>query len=82
MMAEFDARNGEYLTKLINEEGVDVRMFPKEVTDGLKNFTDETINELVQQDEPSRRVYESFSKFKKQVSVWTDISEKVFYQTM
>jgi len=82
MMAEFDTKNGEYLTKLIEEEGVDVRRFPDAVLDGLRGFTDEAINELIQKDGSSRKVYESFSKFKKQVSVWTDISEKVFYETM
>ena len=82
MMAEFDAKNGEYLLKLIEEEGVDVRMFPKTVLDGLKGFTKEAIDELTQQDSQSRKVYESFSKFKKQVRVWADISEKVFYETM
>lgn len=82
MMAEFDARNGEYLVKLIEEENVDVRRYPKAVLDELKKYTDEALNELTAEDESSRKVYESFTKFKKQVSVWTDISEKVFYETM
>ena len=82
MMSEFDARNGEYLVKLIEEEGVDVRRFPDTVIDGLKGFTKEALAELIQKDAPSRKVFESFSKFKKQVSVWTNISEKVFYETM
>lgn len=82
MMAEFDTKNGEYLVKLIEEEGVDVRRFPDAVIDGLEGFTKEALVELTEKDPSSRKVFESFSKFKKQVSVWTDISEKVFYETM
>ena len=39
MGAEFDARNGEYLNKIINETDVDVKPFPTEVLEALKGFT-------------------------------------------
>ena len=82
MSAEFDAKNGEYITKLINEENVQVKMFPKEVLSRLKSATKEAIEDLTSSDPVSKKVYESFSKFKTNVSQWTDISEKVFYETM
>lgn len=82
MMAEFDAKNGEYITKLIEEENVAVKKYPDEVLAGLRSATDETIADLLASDETSKKVYESFSKFKRTVSNWMDISEKVFYETM
>lgn len=82
MMAEFDAKNGEYIGKMINEEGVDIRRFPEEVLAGLKKATDEALTELTERDSPSKKVFESFSKFKTQVSGWMEISEKVFYETI
>jgi TRAP-type mannitol/chloroaromatic compound transport system substrate-binding protein len=81
MMAEFDAKNGEYLEKLINEK-VDIRPFPKEVLDGLRASTTSALDELTDKDKDSSRVYASFQAFKKRVNRWTDISEKVFYETM
>ncbi len=82
MMAEFDAKNGEYITKLIEEENVDIRRFPDEVLDGLKQATEDALRELTDRDAQSRKVYESFSSFKTKVNNWMDISEKVFYDTM
>lgn len=82
MMAEFDHRNGEYLQKLIQEEGTEVVRFPDEVLKALRRSTDEAIQEIVENDETSRKVYESFSSFKKKVNTWMDVSEKVFYETM
>ncbi len=35
MMSEFDAKNGEYLLKILEEKKVDVRPFPDEVMQGL-----------------------------------------------
>jgi TRAP-type mannitol/chloroaromatic compound transport system substrate-binding protein len=82
MTAEFDNKNGEYLTKLINEEQVDIRPFPAEVMDGLKKATDDALSDLTDSDPDSKRVYESFQTFKKRIARWSDISEKVFYETM
>ncbi|MEM9324436.1 MAG: TRAP transporter substrate-binding protein [Bacteroidota bacterium] len=82
MMAEFDAKNGEYLAKLINEEGVKLRAFPDEVLQVLKRNTDEVIEELTATDPPSKKVYEAFSAFKQKVNTWMDVSEKVFYEKL
>lgn len=78
MMAEFDARNGEYLAKL-QEEGVTLKVFPEEVLEVLRKNTAEVINELIEKDPKSRKVYEAFSAFKKNVGSWMEVSEKVFY---
>ena len=45
----------------------------------LKDFTKETLAELCEQDAASKRVYEAFDKFRKDVSVWMNVSERVFY---
>ncbi len=82
MTAEFDNKNGEYLGKLIDEEKVDIRPFPEEVITGLKRATDEALSELTANDPESKRVYTSFQSFKKRITRWSNISEKVFYQTM
>lgn len=82
MTAEFDNKNGDYLAKLIDEEKVDIRPFPKEVMDGLKKATDEALADLTASDTDSKRVYASYQSFKQRIARWSNISEKVFYETM
>jgi len=79
MGAEFDAKNGFYLKKIMNETDVTVGQFPSEVLQSLKGFTQEAIEELIEKDAPSKKVFESFDKFRKEVGVWMNISERVFY---
>lgn len=79
MAAEFDARNGAYLQKIINETDVQVAPFPTEVLQALKGYTKEALQELTESDPASKKVYEAFEKFRKDVSVWMNVSERVFY---
>ena len=79
MGAEFDAKNGFYLQKIINETDVQVGQFPTEVLQLLKGYTKEALEELSANDAHSRKVYEAFKKFKQEVGVWMNVSERVFY---
>lgn len=79
MLAEFEAKNNTYLQKLIHEENVDIRKFPDEVLKALKNYADEVITELTEKDPISKKVYESFDKFRKDVTSWAEVSERVYY---
>ncbi len=79
VLSEFDARNNEYLQKLINEEGVQLRRFPDAVLTTLKDYSEEVIGQLIETDEDSKKVYESFTTFRKTVSGWTDLGEKIYY---
>ena len=79
MLSEFEAKNNVYLQKLINEEDVQVRKFPDPVLQALKGYSDEVIQELIEADAFSKKVYESFSTFRQTVTGWNDIGEKVYY---
>lgn len=80
MGAEFDARNGKYLQKIINETDVTVAPFPPEVLQALKGFTKEALTELTETDASSKKVYEAFEKFRKDIRVWMNVSERVYYE--
>ncbi len=82
MMAEFDARNGEYLTKIANEGQVDIRPYPAEVLSVLKENTREVLEELTERDPQSKKIYAAFSEFKTNVSGWMNVSEKMFYESI
>jgi len=79
MGAEFDARNGTYLQKIMNETDVRIGQFPETVLEQLKIFTVETLEELCERDAPGNKIYQAFDKFRKEVGVWMNVSERVFY---
>ena len=78
MQLKYIARNNEALQSLINEHGVILKRLPDEVLNRLRVLADEVVAEIAAKNEFSRRVYESFLKFKIDVSAWQEISEKAF----
>ncbi|GAB4423102.1 MAG: TRAP transporter substrate-binding protein DctP [Anaerolineae bacterium] len=79
MLAQFDAVNGSYLAKLVNEEGAELRPFPDDVLDTLHGYAEEVLADVAAGDAMSKKVYESFSKFQREVAGWSNVSEKAFY---
>lgn len=80
MGAAFDAKNGQYLQKIIKETKVQVGAFPEDVLKALRSYTQETLDELVATDATIKKVYESFDTFRKQVNLWMDKSERAYYE--
>lgn len=78
MFANFEARNGEALKKLIEEHDVDLRPFPDDVLAELKRASFEVIEEQAAADEMSGRVWASMKAYMEQVKPWTEISSQYF----
>ncbi|MBN1378351.1 MAG: TRAP transporter substrate-binding protein [Gammaproteobacteria bacterium] len=81
MQLEYIARNNQALKTLIDDHGVIVRRLPDDVLNELRRLADEVVAEIAGKDAFSRRVYESFLGFKKQVIAWQNISERAFLNT-
>jgi TRAP-type mannitol/chloroaromatic compound transport system substrate-binding protein len=79
MLSEFEAQNSVYLKKLIEEEKVQVRIFPGEVLSQLRDITRDILEELAEKDPPSKKVYASYKAFQERARIWSDISEKLYY---
>jgi len=79
VLAEFDKQNAIYLDKLVNEEGVQVKEFSKEILDILRGYSKEAIREIIGDDPLAKEVYESYSNFQNKQSKWSDITEKAYY---
>ncbi len=82
MLSEFEAKNAIYLEKLIYEENVDLRRYPKDVLAQLKTYTKEVMQELADSDPFAKKVYENYRQFKKRASIWANASEKIFYEEL
>lgn len=80
MLSEFEARNNEYLQKLLVDEKVQLRPFPKEVLDTLRSHTDDIVGEIIANDPKAQKIFAAYDKFRKEVSNWSEISEKFYYE--
>jgi TRAP-type mannitol/chloroaromatic compound transport system substrate-binding protein len=75
MMAEYNARNGEALADLVQNHGVKLHIFPKEVWSQFAKVAREVVSELALADGLSNRIVESWTSFQKRVSEWQQISD-------
>ncbi|MFQ5631125.1 MAG: TRAP transporter substrate-binding protein [bacterium] len=82
MLSEFEAKNNEYLLKLIDEHNVKLRRFPDDVLDAFRKYAQEIIDDLVARDAMGRKIYDSYMKFRRAVSSWAEVSEQVYYAKM
>ena len=81
MQAELDVQNASYLQTIIGE-GIPVKTFPKEVLITLKKYTEESISELLGSNAQAKKIADNYYAFKEKLKVWTDITEKVYYNTL
>ncbi|MEN7548269.1 TRAP transporter substrate-binding protein [Rapidithrix thailandica] len=80
MLSEFESKNNEYLNKIVNESEVQIKRFPEEVIHNLKSIAKEVVEEVANADPFAQKVYESYSKFKKDITAWSEISEQTVTQ--
>lgn len=79
MLAEFTYRNGPALQGLVNDQQVQLRQYPRDVTIALGNASGEVMQELVDGADPiTKKVAVSFLKARKEMVNWTRIGEAGF----
>ena len=78
MYADFEARNGAAIKTLVEEHGVELRAFPDEVLDALRQASREVIEELAASDAMAAKVWESLSSYMEQVKRSTAIGAQYF----
>jgi TRAP-type mannitol/chloroaromatic compound transport system substrate-binding protein len=79
MLTHFESQNNMYLQKLVNEHHVQLKKFPDDVIETFRKLSAEVIGEVVEKDPMSKKVYESYSAFKKDIAQWAKLSEATFY---
>jgi len=78
MLSEYTARNNQALKTLVEKHKVDLRRYPDDVLKKLRNLSDDVVAEVAEQDKMSKKVYESFKKFRDQAMEWHRISEQTY----
>ena len=79
LMAEFNANNGIYLDKLIDEHGVNLRRFNDDVYDAFGRAAQEVFILTRDHSSLAREIYDSFVKARTDVGRWKNLSEASYY---
>ena len=77
-LAEFNARNGGSLTTLLDEHGVQLHKFSDDIFNAIAKSADEVVNEVASHDDLAKRVVESYTSFRKDVTGWTALSDQAY----
>ena len=78
MLAEYTARNNDALRVLVEKHKVALRRFPGPALRRLKEISDEVVAEIAERDPLSRKVFESYRRFREKVIAWHAISERAY----
>ena len=78
MMAEYNAKNGESLAKLLNEQGVQLRIFNDDIYDSFGEAAAEVFKEVRGHSDLAARIHDSFEKTRAQVGGWAKISDQEY----
>jgi TRAP-type mannitol/chloroaromatic compound transport system substrate-binding protein len=74
--AEFMARNGQALQTLVKENAVQLRSFPDEVLQAIGRAIAAVMGEVGDSDPLTKKVYEAYVAFRREVAEWTVLSEQ------
>ena len=80
ILDEYTARNNKALRELVDVHGVELRRLPDDVIAEFKIIANEILEENASQDEAVKKVYQSYLKFKNEVSAYHKVSEDAFVE--
>jgi TRAP-type mannitol/chloroaromatic compound transport system substrate-binding protein len=78
MMAEYNAKNGESLVKLIKEQGVELRRFSDDIFDSFGDAAAEVFEEVRAHSDLARRIHDSFAKSRSEIGGWAKIADQEY----
>ena len=78
MMAEYNAKNGESLKKLIADQGVELRQFNDDIYDAFGEAAEEVFEEVREHSELTNRIHESFAQTREDVGAWAKIADQAY----
>ena len=80
LLDEYTAMNNSALKELVDVHGVQLRKLPDDVIESFRKISEEVIQESIATDPVMKKVYDSYSKFKQDVSEYHEISEDAFVE--
>ncbi len=78
MMAEYTAKSGASLKKLLEEQGVKLRQFNDDVYDAFGEAAEEVFETVRAHSDLANRIDQSFRKARSDLGAWSKISEQAY----
>ncbi|WP_119169208.1 TRAP transporter substrate-binding protein [Algihabitans albus] len=78
MMAEFNARNGDALSTLVTEHGVNLRQFNQDIFDAFAAASVDVLADMAAESGMVDRIYTSYTDFKQKAMDWTALSDQSY----
>lgn len=78
MMAEYNAKSGAALVKLVNEQGVKLRQFNDDVYDSFGEAAEEVFEEVQAHSDLANTIHERFVKARAELGGWAKISDQAY----
>ena len=80
LLDEYTARNNKALRELVDVHGVELKKLPEDVIAEFKVIATDILEENAAKDETVNKVYQSYKKFKEEVSAYHKVSEDAFVE--
>ena len=80
MMAEYNAKNGAALARLVNDQGVKLRQFNDDIYDSFAEAAEEVFDEVQAHSDLATRIHKSFASSRAEVGAWAEISDQAYLQ--
>lgn len=77
-LAEFNSRNATALETMVTKHKVDIRSYPKEILMKVGEISGQLVAEVGNEDEFSRRVYDSFMAARSRSKDWYKIADQAY----
>jgi TRAP-type mannitol/chloroaromatic compound transport system substrate-binding protein len=77
-LAEFNANNAKALEEISTDKTIEIRKFDDALLIALGKASEEVVGEVGQKDPMTRRIYESYSAFRKRTARWAELGERGF----
>jgi TRAP-type mannitol/chloroaromatic compound transport system substrate-binding protein len=78
MMSEYNAKNGQFLAKLIDEQGVELKRFNDDVYDSFGAASAEVFEEARAHSDLANRIHESFLRAREEVGSWANLADSAY----
>jgi len=78
MMAEYNAKNGAALKRLVNDQGVKLRQFNDDIYDSFAEAAEEVFEEVQAHSDLASRIHQSFASARADIGAWAEISDQAY----
>ncbi|MDN3650019.1 TRAP transporter substrate-binding protein [Reinekea marina] len=80
MFAEFNAKNGAALERLVNQQGVKLRNFSDDTYDAFGEAAEEVFEDVQDHSPLAKEIHDSMVKARKEIGGWNNISDSAYVQ--